>query len=215
MRVSERMSLLLFLFMWHDVLCPKPVNSRHQGDKHSLIFFFKERQIARGHLEDFPAFMVNENLLCALTIKHIFSLTGIASSTIPEVPSCKLTFTVLAPETTIQISGNLSCVADGWQGHSVISRQNSIWGIGDWLVGLSGGQPRDRVGEGTLLQGGWLTDKGSAGSEQSWPWSQADVFALNFFLDFNLMIFLWQCYVSAWIWNVGVSPCIVSIPDPF
>lgn len=160
--------------------------------------------------------MVNENLLCALAIKHIFPYWH---SIIYYPWSSKLQ-TYLHGLSTRNHDPNLrqarvSCVADGWQGHSVISRQNSIWGIGDWLVGLSGGQPCDRVGEGTLLQGGWLTDKGSAGSEQSWPRSQADVFALNFFLDFNLMIFLWQCYVSAWIWNVGVSPCIVSIPDDF
>lgn len=146
--------------------------------------FLKERQISNGHLADLSSF--HGILLLSVWNSLLNTLCFYCKAHFPlSALHCPLSLSA-KPQTYLHSlntrnhdpncrKARVSSVAVGWQeGHSVISRLNSIWGIGDWLVGLSGGQPCDQDGgrdtpAGWATMPCWLTDQGSAGSAQSWP----------------------------------------------
>lgn len=144
-------------------------------------------------------------------------------STLPEVPSCKLTFTVLAPETKIQITGRPESAL--WL---LGGKKDALWFLG-WTVfgaleidlwGSVAASHVTRVGEGTLLQSeqwclvGWQTRvvQGLHGAGQDHRETTL--------LSVSSWILTWWSFYSSVTFQpgfqaVGLSPWTVSILDLF
>lgn len=178
-RAPDRISFLSFLLICHEVSCPKPTKTRGQDDKHYNSF--KKGASIQCSFGGFIQLSCWSSQCGWSSLLH--TLCPRCKALVPlSAKLCLLSLKLQAanlplrswpwkPRSKSQEARVTCSVAVGWQeGRSVISRRNSIWGIGDWLVGLSGGQPCDQGGgRDTPAEWGidaWLADRGSAGSEQ-------------------------------------------------